>query len=188
MPTVYPGALDAFTNPTATSALDVKDHAGDHANALDAIEAIEGELGLNPSGTVATVAARLDLLSGRFVPVNRITVINAAVTAVSVARTLTAAIAGLPADAVLATGYVDIFTDGAANASNFMNIYHSEAGTLDTATLCRAALPAGLPNNAPFTAKLVHSGGRKLSYSVNRASNNVTYSIFVTGYWTALPA
>jgi hypothetical protein len=192
MPTVYPGALDAFTNPTATSALDVKDHAGDHANALDAIEAIEGELGVNPSGVAATVAARLATIEAsgflRFVPVNRITVFNAATTAVSIATTTTAAIASLPADAVLASGYLEIVTDVAANNGNYMGVFHSGGGASGFAALCRAVMGATLSNNMPFTAKIEHSSGRKLLYTVNRTTGTITYSIFVTGYWTALPA
>ena len=35
-------------------------HAGQHANAKDAVEAIETELGTNPKGSAATVKARLD--------------------------------------------------------------------------------------------------------------------------------
>ena len=61
MATNYPGALDSLTNPTVSS---YEDDAGvihdeQHANANDAIEAIEGELGTDPAGAQATVKARL---------------------------------------------------------------------------------------------------------------------------------
>lgn len=59
MATNYPGALDSLTNPSAGDALDSPSHAGQHANANDAIEAVQAELGTNPSGSDATVAARL---------------------------------------------------------------------------------------------------------------------------------
>lgn len=61
MATSYPGGIDAFTNPTATDAMDALavPHADQHADANDAIEAIETELGTNPSGSEATVAARI---------------------------------------------------------------------------------------------------------------------------------
>lgn len=62
MPTSYPGALDAFTNPTSGDVLTSPSHAGQHANANDAIEAIETELGVIPSGTEVDVATRLDKL------------------------------------------------------------------------------------------------------------------------------
>ena len=62
MATSYPNALDNFTNPTSTDTLNsaTVPHADQHANANDAIEAIEGELGTNPKGAKATVKARLD--------------------------------------------------------------------------------------------------------------------------------
>ncbi len=60
MPTVYPGALDSFVNPTDTDTLDSPPHDGQHTDVNDAAEAIEGELGINPRGAFATVRARLD--------------------------------------------------------------------------------------------------------------------------------
>jgi len=62
MASSFPGGLDNFTNPTASDALDsaTVPHADQHANANDAIEAIESTLGVNPQGGSATVVARLD--------------------------------------------------------------------------------------------------------------------------------
>jgi hypothetical protein len=61
MTTVYPGALDALTNPTSTDTLASVPHDQQHANANDAIEAIEAELGVTPSGpNFSTVGGRLD--------------------------------------------------------------------------------------------------------------------------------
>lgn len=64
MTSAYPAGLDAFTNPTGVSNLnDVPVlHSAAHANLNDAVEAIEAELGLTPSGASATVKARLDAL------------------------------------------------------------------------------------------------------------------------------
>jgi len=59
----YPSGLDSFTNPAGTDNLAAGiGHASQHANANDAIEAIEGELGLNPRGGSATVKARFDAI------------------------------------------------------------------------------------------------------------------------------
>lgn len=65
MPTSYPGSLDSFSNPSSSSKLNDSGvvHSDQHANANDAIEAIEAELGLNPKGSSATVAARLSTLA-----------------------------------------------------------------------------------------------------------------------------
>lgn len=45
MATSYPGSLDAFTNPTGSDTLDNPDHATQHADANDAIEALEAKVG-----------------------------------------------------------------------------------------------------------------------------------------------
>jgi hypothetical protein len=46
MPTNYPTSLDNFTNPTANDSLNIPSHSLQHANANDAIEAIEAKLGV----------------------------------------------------------------------------------------------------------------------------------------------
>jgi hypothetical protein len=63
MASSYPGALDSFTNPTSTDAMDASAalyHDVQHANVNDAIEAVQAELGTDPAGTFTTVKARLD--------------------------------------------------------------------------------------------------------------------------------
>jgi hypothetical protein len=62
--TAYPGGIDAFTNPTSGDDLDSVGvvHSAQHANLNDAVEAIEAELGVTPSGASATVAARFTAL------------------------------------------------------------------------------------------------------------------------------
>lgn len=63
MTTSYPAGLDSFTNPTATDGLDdeigTRTHSEFHADNNDAIEAIQAELGTDPSGSEATVKARI---------------------------------------------------------------------------------------------------------------------------------
>jgi hypothetical protein len=65
MTTSYPGALDSFTNPTSTDALNSSTvpHATQHTNLNDAVLAIETELGTTPKGTYASVKARLDAIN-----------------------------------------------------------------------------------------------------------------------------
>lgn len=60
MATNYPAAIDALTNPTPTDTQDTPSHSSQHADANDAIEAVETELGVNPRGADASVRARLD--------------------------------------------------------------------------------------------------------------------------------
>jgi hypothetical protein len=49
-PTSYPGAIDSFTDPTATQPQNAPSHSGQHTNANDAIKAIETFVGI--SGTL----------------------------------------------------------------------------------------------------------------------------------------
>lgn len=62
MPSSFPGGLDSFTNPTGTDTQDAevggRTHSEMHGDTFDAIEAIETELGTNPSAGFSTVAAR----------------------------------------------------------------------------------------------------------------------------------
>jgi hypothetical protein len=61
MASSYPGALDSLTNMGSTLN-GPPTHSSVHANANDAIEAIQAELGTDPAGASATVKARLAAL------------------------------------------------------------------------------------------------------------------------------
>jgi hypothetical protein len=64
MASVYPGAIDNFNNPTPANNLDTPGviHDTQHTNINDAVEAIQTELGITPSGSSATVKDRLDAI------------------------------------------------------------------------------------------------------------------------------
>lgn len=64
MPTGYPGAIDNFNDPTGANNLNDAPvlHSALHSNVNDAINAIETELGINPSAASASVADRLGLI------------------------------------------------------------------------------------------------------------------------------
>lgn len=61
MATNYPGSIDSLPRPTSTTTMDEAGYEGDVVidNISDAVEAIETELGTDPAGAQATVAARL---------------------------------------------------------------------------------------------------------------------------------
>ena len=61
MATNYPTSLDVLINPTATDTLDsvTVPHHVQHANANDAIEALQTTLGVNPAGSHLTVKDRI---------------------------------------------------------------------------------------------------------------------------------
>jgi hypothetical protein len=60
MATNYPASIDNFFNPAGTATLASPDHAGQHTDINDAVEAIETELGTLPKGSKASVKVRLD--------------------------------------------------------------------------------------------------------------------------------
>jgi len=61
MATNYPNSLDTLQNPTSTDRLDspTVPHHEQHANANDAIEAIQTVLGVSPAGGHLTVKDRI---------------------------------------------------------------------------------------------------------------------------------
>ena len=59
MATNFPTSLDALTNPTSADSLNSPDHAGQHANANDSIEALEAKVGINSSAVTTSLDYRL---------------------------------------------------------------------------------------------------------------------------------
>ena len=55
MATNFPTSLDALTNPTGTDTLASPDHAGQHADANDAIEALQAKVGVNSSAVTTSL-------------------------------------------------------------------------------------------------------------------------------------
>jgi hypothetical protein len=55
MATNFPTNLDALTNPTGSSSLTSPDHAGQHTDANDAIEALQAKVGVNGSAVTSSL-------------------------------------------------------------------------------------------------------------------------------------
>ena len=55
MTTSFPTGLDALTNPTGSSSLTSPDHAGQHADINDAVEALEAKVGINSSAVTSSL-------------------------------------------------------------------------------------------------------------------------------------
>lgn len=51
----YPTSLDSLTNPTGTDTTTAVDHASQHSNANDAIEALEAKVGVNSSAVTTSL-------------------------------------------------------------------------------------------------------------------------------------
>lgn len=54
MATNFPSSLDSLTNPTSTDTTTAVDHAAQHANANDAIEALQAKVGVNSSAVTTS--------------------------------------------------------------------------------------------------------------------------------------
>ena len=55
MATSFPSGLDALTNPTSSDGLNSPDHAGQHSDANDAIEALQAKVGINSSAVTTSL-------------------------------------------------------------------------------------------------------------------------------------
>lgn len=55
MATGFPTSLDTLTNPTSTDALTSPSHADQHADANDAIEALQTKVGVNGSAVTTSL-------------------------------------------------------------------------------------------------------------------------------------
>lgn len=55
MATNFPTSLDTLTNPTSTDGLNNPSHSSQHANANDAIEALEAKVGVNSSAVTTSL-------------------------------------------------------------------------------------------------------------------------------------
>ena len=55
MTTSFPTGLDALTNPTGSSSLTSPDHAGQHADINDAVEALEAKVGVDGSAVTSSL-------------------------------------------------------------------------------------------------------------------------------------
>ena len=65
MSTNFPGALDAFTNPTPSSDTNTLSHASQHANINDSVAALEVKVGITGSAVTTTTDYRLsEVISG----------------------------------------------------------------------------------------------------------------------------
>jgi hypothetical protein len=67
MATNFPASLDALTNPVAGDALSSPSHAGQHANANDAIEALQAKVGVDSSAVTTSIDYKLRFLTGSVV-------------------------------------------------------------------------------------------------------------------------
>ena len=63
MATNFPASLDALSNPTGSSSLTSPDHAGQHTDANDAIEALQAKVGVDSSAVTTSLDYKVAVLS-----------------------------------------------------------------------------------------------------------------------------
>jgi len=78
MATDFPTGIDALTNPTATDYLNSPSHAGQHANANDAIEALEAKVGINSSAVTTSLDYKVANMMSLLNPIGTIREFNVA--------------------------------------------------------------------------------------------------------------
>lgn len=66
MATSFPGGIDSLTNPISTDKLNNPDHAGQHSNVNDGMEAVQAKVGADSSAVVTSHDYMLDNAAGRF--------------------------------------------------------------------------------------------------------------------------
>lgn len=64
----FPTSLDSFTNPGASDTLNSPSHSAQHANANDAIEALEAKVGIDGSAVSTSLDKRVSVVEGASFP------------------------------------------------------------------------------------------------------------------------
>lgn len=64
MATNFPTSLDSLTNPTSGDSLNSPSHSGQHANANDAIEALQAKVGVDNSAVTTSLDYKVRNISG----------------------------------------------------------------------------------------------------------------------------
>ena len=72
MATSFPSGLDSFTNPTAVDTLDSPPHDTQHADANDAIEALQAKVGVDSSAVATSHDYKIDALETDVTNINEL--------------------------------------------------------------------------------------------------------------------
>jgi len=76
MATSFPSSLDSFTNPTAVDTLDSPPHDTQHADANDAIEALQAKVGVNSSAVATSHDYKIDALETDVTNINELQIVS----------------------------------------------------------------------------------------------------------------
>lgn len=139
MAILWPASYDTLTNPTASDPTTAPDHAAQHSDVNDGIEALQVELGLTPSGSRTTVKARFDSMDIMQIAASdettAITIGTKATVRLVGARTLVGVRASLTtAQASGSIFTVDVNKNGATVLSTKLTIDNTEKTSVTAAT------------------------------------------------------
>lgn len=68
MATNFPTSLDSLSNPLSTDKLNNPSHSSQHANANDAIEALEAKVGVDGSAVTTSLTYKVTQVESKVVP------------------------------------------------------------------------------------------------------------------------
>ncbi len=126
MPTNFPTSVDNFTNPTANDSLNLPSHSTQHANANDAIEAIEGYL-LTGAGAAGLVKIIPSGATGGTVAANGDVTIGSAVSSVAITGAFSTDYENykiiISGGSPSANGYLNLSLTGSATGYSMFMIY-----------------------------------------------------------------
>ena len=138
MATSFPSGLDSFTNPTAVDTLDSPPHDTQHADANDAIEALQAKVGADSSAVTSSLdykVAQLESIShGKILQV--VSTTKTDTYSASVAQGGTTAVTGLTASITPTSASSNIFVLAQINA-----ITHNAGSQSVVAVLTRGGTP-----------------------------------------------
>lgn len=137
MATSFPTSLDALTNPTSTDSLTSPDHAGQHADANDAIEALQAKVGVNSSAVTSSLDYKVGLKANTASPTFTGTVTGNPAAGTTSTGTSGFGYMGLPQNSATTGAY------GVVAADAGTHIYSSATRTITLPANATIAMPIG---------------------------------------------
>lgn len=198
MATSYPGAIDNFTNPDGGGSLAASTPTGEahhilHANAYDAIEALEVRVGITGSADATSLTKRIAVLEAAGGPaiggfdipwalgVN--TMPRAAVTAVNAVGTGFAVYTGfVPQKSFTAASIRTVASTSSSPSSAFVGLYSIDAsgnGTRIAVSLTNTSLGSVTPQTTSLVTPVALTAG--LAYAVGVLLVGASWNNYVGG-------
>lgn len=181
----YPGSLDTFdtiaTDKKTSDAVGGRTHRDMHNDLGDAVESIQGELGTNPSGSDATVAARLTAIeAGTNLGSGSVVEAKIADSAVTSAKIADGTIVNADINASAAIARSKISGLPTSSTDNTIVRFDSTAGAMQTSGVViddnnRLTVATGATGGYGFASGAVHLSGTGSPVGVVSAAPGSTW-------------